>query len=140
MNITAPALLRAAAVLAFVQFVGHGALFFRAEPRHGPAEIAVVEAMRANEFEFGGRMRSYWDMYFGYGLQAAFACLVEAVLLWQLAAIAARDPLVVRPIAVLIAAANLAHIALIARYFGLLLPIAFDSAIVVALVALLIRR
>jgi len=133
-------LLRAAAVLAFVQFLGHGALFVRAAPRHGAAEVAVVEAMRTNEFDFGGRMRSYWDMYFGYGLQAAFACLVEAVLLWQLAVIATPDPASIRPIAMLVAAANIAHIALIARYFGFLLPIAFDGLIAAAMIAVVIRR
>ena len=64
-------LLRITAALAAIQGLAHGALFVSAKPRYGPAEVAVVEAMRANRF-FAGGTRSYWDLYFGYGLIAAF--------------------------------------------------------------------
>ena len=103
---TANLLLRIVAVVAFLQFVGHGAMFVRARPTHGPDEVAVVDAMRAHTFAFAASPRSYWDMYFGYGLEAAVVCLVEAVLFWQLAGAASTAPALVRSIALLFAAAN----------------------------------
>ena len=89
-NVTAPLLLRILAIVALLQFVGHGALFVLSKPTHGPEEIAVVSAMRNHAFRFGTAPRTYWDMYFGYGLEAAFVCLLEAVLFWLLAGAAAE--------------------------------------------------
>src|SRR5712691_162811 len=103
---TAPVLLRILAVVAFLQFAGHGSMFVRARPTHGPDEVAVVDAMRSHAFLFASAPRSYWQMYFGYGLEAAFVCLVEAVLFWQLAGAAVRDPALVRSVAALFALAN----------------------------------
>ncbi|MBI3886147.1 MAG: hypothetical protein HY302_10505 [Opitutae bacterium] len=74
--------LRLAAALAALQFVAHTAAFVRYVPAHGPAETAVVAAMQAHRFSFGGFERSYWDLYYGYGLLAAFSVLLEAVLFW----------------------------------------------------------
>ena len=125
----AATLLRAAAAAAFVQFVGHGTLFVRSRPTHGPEEVAVVEAMRTHAFTFAAAPRTYWDMYFGYGLEAAFVCLVEAVLLLQLARLAASMPAAIRPMVALVLVANLAHLAMLARYFAFPLPMVFDTAI-----------
>lgn len=128
MTISTPVLLRVAAVVALLQFFGHAGLFLRAKPTHGEAEIAVVTAMKTHRFSFGGSMRSYWDMYFGYGLEAAFICLVEAVLFWQLASIAGPAPAVVRPIVALFLVANVAHAILVTRYF-FLIPLVPDVLI-----------
>lgn len=125
-------LLRASSILAAVQGLAHAALFISAKPRHGDAEVAVVSAMKANRFFAGGL--GYWDYYFGYGLVAAAACLVEAALLWQIATIAATQPLLVRPMIAVFLLANLAHALLLARYFKFPLPIAFDLIIASALV------
>lgn len=129
--------LRGAAVLAAVQGLAHAALFISARPRHGDAEVALVAAMKANRFFAGGV--GYWDYYYGYGLVAASACLVEAALLWQIAAIAGTQPVLVRPMVVVFVLANLGHALLLARYFKFPLPIAFDiiiaSVLVFALVA-----
>ena len=127
-------LLRILAVVAFIQFLGHGTLFVRARPTHGPAEEAVVAAMQGERFKFAAAPRSYWEMYFGYGLEAGCVCLVEAILFWQLAGLAARDPLAIRPIALLFAGANVAHLAMIARYFAFPLPMVFDGLIAAGLV------
>jgi len=67
-------LLRFASGIALVQFAAHTLLFAFSSPKHGPEESAVVEAMKAHRFDFAGSLRSYWDFYFGYGLEAAF-CL-----------------------------------------------------------------
>ncbi len=128
-------LLRVVSVVAFLQFVGHGMLFVRARPTHGPAEVAVVEAMRSQAFTFAAAPRTYWDMYFGYWLEAAVVCLVEAVLFWLLAGAAQRDPVIVRSVAVLFAAANVAHLAMLVRYFAFPVPMAFDAIIAAGLVA-----
>src|SRR5438067_1711044 len=107
---TSSTLLRMAALVALLQFAGHVTLFVRSKPTHGPAEVAVVQAMKDHRFDFGGSLRSYWQMYFGYGLEAAGVCLVEAILLWQLAGIAAATSLAtVRPIMILCLVANIAH-------------------------------
>lgn len=114
---TTPTLLRIAAAVALLQFFAHGAMFIRAQPTHGDAEVSVVAAMKEHRFNFGGSMRSYWDMYFGYGLEAAFICLVEAILFWQLAAIAGAAPAMARPTIALFLLANIAHAILVLRYF-----------------------
>src|SRR5258708_6855254 len=128
-------LLRSVSLVAFLQFVGHGMLFVRARPTHGPAEVAVVEAMRSQAFTFAAAPRTYWDMYFGYGLEAAGVCLVEAVLFWLLACGALRDPAIVRSVAVLFAVANIAHLAMLARYFAFPAPMVFDGIIAAGLLA-----
>jgi len=124
--------LRGSAILATVQGLAHAGLFISAKPRHGGAEVAVVDAMKANRFFAGGL--GYWDYYFGYGLIAAGACLVEAALLWQIATIAQTQPLLVRPMIGLFVLANLGHALLLWRYFKFPLPIAFDVVIASALV------
>ena len=128
----ASVLLRIAAALAAIQGIVHGTLFLTAKPRHGPVEEAVVTAMQTNHFNFAGAMRSYWDFYLGYGLEAGGVCLIEALLLWQLAKISVQQPMLVRPMVALIALANVGHIVLAARYF-FYVPIVPDAAIVATL-------
>ncbi len=132
---TATALLRIVSVVALLQFIGHGTMFVRARPTHGPDEAAVVDAMRSHAFSFARAPRTYWDMYFGYGLEAAFVCLVEAALFWLLAGAAPESASLIRSIAILFAVANLAHIAMLARYFAFPLPMVFDAAIAAGLFA-----
>ncbi len=129
---TTSTLLRVTAVVALLQFFGHAALFVRSRPTHGDAEVTVVAAMKAHRFNFGGSMRSYWDMYFGYGLEAAFICLVEAVLFWQLATIIGTTQVIVRPIIALFLVANVAHAILVMRYF-FLVPLVPDVLIALLL-------
>ena len=129
---TTSTLLRVTAGVALLQFFGHAALFVRAEPIHGEAEVALVAAMKAHRFNFGGSMRSYWDMYFGYGLEAALICLVEAILFWQLASIAGKAPQMVRPIVALFLVANVGHAVLETRYF-FLVPLIPDLVIALLL-------
>jgi hypothetical protein len=137
---TTPTLLHIAAAVALLQFFAHGVLFVRSKPTHGAAESAVVAAMKEQRFNFGGSVRSYWDMYFGYGLEAAFICFVEAILFWQLAAMAGAAPAMARPIVALFLVANLAHAVLVLRYF-FLVPLVPDLIIALLLGwALLVAR
>jgi len=128
--------LRIASALAAVQGIAHGTLVISARPRHGAAETAVVEAMKANYFNFGGGLRSYWGFYFGYGLMVAVFCVVESVLFWQLARIATTNAGLARPIIWLFVFANLVHAALATRYF-FWAPVVFDILVIGALCAAL---
>ena len=125
-------ILRFAAVLAFVQFAAHTYLFATAVPKHGPEETAVVAAMQDHHFLFSGMPRSYWDFYYGYGLLAALVVLIEAVLFWLLAGIARDKPQSVRPVIALFILYNIAHAAILARYF-FPLPIVMDGIVTVTL-------
>ena len=132
-------LLRALAIVAVIQFAGHGGLFVLSRPTHGVDEVAVVNAMREHAFMFAAAPRTYWDMYFGYGLEAAFVCLLEAVLFWMVAGAPAGSASLVRSIAVLFAVWNLAHFVMLMRYFAFPLPMVFDGLLAIGLIAVAIR-
>jgi hypothetical protein len=101
-GLTATLFLRIAAILSFLNCAGHTIGVF-SSPKHGVEEIAVVETMKSHHFDVMGSMRSYWDFLFGYGLAMTVTLLVQAILFWQLAALAKRSPACVRPIAALFA-------------------------------------
>lgn len=123
-------LLRLAAAVALLQGIGHAALLLSYQPSHGPAETALVEAMRDQRFDFGGfAPHSYWQMYIAYGLFAAFNCLIEAILFWHLASVANTAPARVRPFAVLFLAANLGYATMVALYF---FPIPLYADLIIA--------
>jgi len=90
--------LRIASVLSLLHCVLHtiGGVF--GSPKHGAEEVAVIETMKTHHFAVMGSMRSYWDFLFGYGLFVTVALLVEAILLWRLAAFAKTNPAWTRPI------------------------------------------
>jgi hypothetical protein len=115
--VSAKHFLRAASITAAAQFAAHSLLFLTASPKHGEQEVAVINAMRSHAFNFAGSMRSYWDFYYGYGIEAAFICLLEAVLFWRLASFERTATPLVRQIAAIFLAANLGHVLLAARYF-----------------------
>ena len=115
-ELTASNFLRIASVLSIFNCAGHTTGVFSA-PKHGAAEIAVVETMKSYHLDVMGSMRSYWDFLFGYGLSVTITLLVQAILFWQLAALAKRSPACVRPIAALFFI-NCIGIAIISwRYF-----------------------
>ena len=97
-------ILRIAAVLSFLLFAGHTSQI-PWTPGEGPADLAVVEAMRSDHFEVIGVSRSYWDFYFGWGLMISVLFLLEAILLWQLGGLAKTLARRLRPIIALFLAA-----------------------------------
>lgn len=124
--------LRVTAAVAAIQGVGHAALFLTARPKHGPSEVAVIEAMRAQSFNFGGfEPHSYWDMYFGYGLLAVVFALFISAIIWLISDLAS-EPRRVRRIAAVIGFAVTVHAIIIARYF-FMLPLAFDVLVIAGL-------
>jgi hypothetical protein len=90
-------LLRIAAVMAFLHGVLHtiGGVFGGAAPG---AQATAVAAMKTNQFDLNGLTRTYWDFFIGYGLFITVSFLVEAVVFWQLAAVAKTDAARTRPI------------------------------------------
>ncbi len=124
--------LRIAAVVALLQFAAHTSLVVFSSPKHGPEEVAVVQAMKTHRFNFLGSQRSYWDFYFGYALEAAFICLIEAVLFWQLAGGMSTSPLLIRSIAALFILFNAVHVVLAWKYF-FITPIIPDLLIMACL-------
>ncbi|HJW94750.1 MAG TPA: hypothetical protein VJ901_14120 [Thermoanaerobaculia bacterium] len=123
--------LRIASLVALLQFAAHTTLLLQYVPRHGPDEVRVVEVMKSYRFDFhGSQPHSYWDMYLGYGLFAAFNCLIEALLFWFLSS---------RPDKALIAIlliANLCYAAMVYRWF-FFIPLYADLVIAVCLTAAL---
>lgn len=125
-------LLRLAGTLAVIQGSAHGILIIAARPRHGDEEAAVVEAMKGHAFDFGGAVHSYWEMYFGYAMMVAGTCVAEGLLLWLLAPLAKAEPRRLRPVLLLLVAANIGHAALVLRYF-FPLPLMFDALVALCL-------
>ena len=131
-------LLRAASAVAMLQFIAHTVLLVSYVPTRGPVEVAVVDAMKLHRFDFGGfSPHSYWDLYFGYGLFAAFNCLIESVLFWQLAGMARTEPRRTMPVVALFALANLGYAILVWKYF-FVIPLIADLAIAACLAASLL--
>jgi len=89
--------LRIAAVLSFLYFAGHTA-GIPWTPVVGPQEIAVLEAMKGHSFDLVGSNRTYWELYFGFGITISAFLLALAVVLWQLGSLARTDAARVRPI------------------------------------------
>lgn len=99
--------LRVAAVLTLVHAVLHtvGGVFGKVAP--GPASAAVA-AMQANRFLALGAMRTYWEFYRGMGLAVAIFLTIEAVVFWQLGALAERNGRALRPVLATFAAGYVA--------------------------------
>src|SRR5438270_3242307 len=61
-------------------------------------ETDVLRAMRSVSFHAMGVDRTYLDFYNGFGWTLSIFLLLQAVLLWQVAAMAKVDPMRVRPL------------------------------------------
>ena len=93
--------LRIASVLTLIHCTLHtiGGVF--GKPKHGAPEVAVIDTMKSQRFNFMGSMRGYHDFLFGYGLAVTITLLVQGILFWQLGTAIKTDPSVVRPIVAL---------------------------------------
>ena len=87
MSLSRPILLRAAAVLTLLFAAGHmlGAL----DSWSPLGDTPTLTAMREFVFDVGGSRRTYWDFYYGFGVYIGVLLAMQAVLLWQLAAVPA---------------------------------------------------
>jgi len=107
-------------------------------PLAGPTEQPVIDAMQGIHFVVFGVTRSYWDFYQGFGLSISALLLVQAVLLWQCAAIAAAGGGgALRPLIATLLAGFLVNALLVAK-FVFAPPLIFAAAISLCLGAALI--
>ena len=83
--------LRAASVFLWVFCLGHtaGILFAKSS---GPAEDAVVRAMKDFHFDAMGRDRTLWHFWEGFNVFTSLALATLAVLVWQLGRLARNPP------------------------------------------------
>ena len=108
--------LRIASVITFLYFAGHTASI-PWTPAVGPGEAPVLEAMKTHTFDVLGSNRTYWDLYFGFGIIISAYLLVQAVVLWQLGSLAKREPALVRAIVVSFLVAFIVNAFLSWKYF-----------------------
>jgi hypothetical protein len=127
-------LLRCASLLALVHSLLHTFGGLLAAPSHGADEERVLATMKSLRFDFMGSARSYWDFYFGFGLFLTVALVLQAVLLWQLAALARTEPDQARPFLATLFVSFLAAVLLSWRYF-FVAPLVME-AVIAALVGL----
>ncbi len=108
--------LRIASVLTLIHAALHtiGGVFGEAAPG---AQQATVAVMKANEFAVMGVMRSYWDFQMGLGLAVSVFLTMEAVVFWQLGALAKIDALRLRPVLAAFLVGYLCVAAVSYRYF-----------------------
>jgi hypothetical protein len=93
---TASHWLRAAAVIMALFAAGHT---MGGQSAWSPlGETPVLEQMRTFRFDAMGTSRSYLEFYLGFGYSITVMQLAQAVLLWQLAAVAREDAARARPL------------------------------------------
>jgi hypothetical protein len=111
-------LLRIAAVLSFLFFLGHTAGMPWTPSTGGHTDL-VVGGMKSFTFDVFGSTRSYWDFYQGFGLIQSVLQLLGAVVLWLVAGLAADAPARARPFVLAFLVANVAQLVLVVRFFFL---------------------
>jgi len=125
-------LLRIASVISLLFAAGHTLGGRKSWSPLGESE--VLKAMRTFRFETSGVSRTYLDFYLGFGFTISVYLLLQAILLWQLAAMARTEPLQVRPMIASFALATLAC-GLLSWRFIFPVPVVF-SAVLAACLAL----
>ena len=130
--------IRAASVVTLLYAIGHSA-GYPWTPVHGPREAAVIDGMKSLTLRAIGANRSYWDFYQGFGIALGALLLFQAVVLWQLAAVAESEWGRVRAILLTFAAAFAVNAVIVAKYF-FALPLILALAIVGCLAAAALSR
>jgi hypothetical protein len=90
--------LRIASVVTLVFAAGHTNGARKSWSPIGDTDVLL--SMKSFRFDMMGVTRSCWDFYYGFGLFISLYLALQAVLLWQLAAVAKRDPAAARPMIV----------------------------------------
>ena len=133
---TTTLLLRLASAIALLFALGHS---FGGTTRWSPmGENAVLKAMATVRFDTMGANRSYLDLYMGFGWSLSVALLLQAALLWQIAALARSNSAQVKPIIATFALATLAS-GVIAWLFIFPVPALFSLVLLLVLVAAYLR-
>ena len=122
--------LRISAVISFLFAAGHTLGGLKLWSPMG--DNAVLDAMRSTRFPVMGVERSYLDFYLGFGYCISVLQLMQAVLLWQLATLAASSPSAARPMIVVIAVAT-ALVGLISYRLIFPLPAVLSAVLLIGL-------
>jgi hypothetical protein len=105
--------LRFAAVTSLLLAAAHTVGFTKT---HAGVQLATRKVMEAAPFDLAGSMRTYWDVYVGFGLTISAMMCGQAVVLWLLAQQETRHPGESRPLLAVLFLSNLAVVALSWRY------------------------
>jgi hypothetical protein len=127
-------LLRIASVISLIFTAGHTLGGRRSWTFSGETE--VLNAMRTFQVQAFGVSRTYMDFYRGFGFTLSVYLLLQAVVLWQLAAIADTNPAQVRPMIVSFTLASLVG-GILTWQFIFPIPAVFGAVITAFLVAAL---
>jgi hypothetical protein len=125
-------LLRIASVISFLFAAGH-TLGGRKDWAF-TGETEVLQPMRTFRIEAMGVSRTYMDFYRGFGFTLSVFLVLQAVVLWQLASLAATNPAQVRPLVLTLLVASAANAFLTWRFI-LPLPAMFGAVVTAFLVA-----
>ena len=125
-------LLRLASILSLVHMVLNTFAGLLSGTSRNREERAVLESMKAVEFDAMGSLRTYWDFYFGFGMFLTVSLLLISILLWQLASVAQTEPALARPFVGSICIAFVAFSMLSGLYF-FIAPLLFDMVIAIIL-------
>lgn len=105
-----------------------------------PGPASVVEAMKSVSFDAMGSNRSYWDFYFGFGVNISVYMFAQAAILWLLAGVAKTQTVSVRPFIIVLLAAYAVNGFVAWRHF-FVLPIVLSVAMIICLaLALVVSR
>ena len=127
--------LRAASVLSFLFAAGH--TLGGKESWSPPGETDVLAAMRSFRFDAEGVNRTYLEFYLGFGYTISIYLLLQAVVLWQLAAVAKAAPRLARPMIAAVLVASLAS-AVVSWKFIFAVPALFSVLVAACLAAALV--
>ncbi|HEX3364813.1 LIC_13387 family protein [Phenylobacterium sp.] len=105
--------LRTAAIASLLLTLAHTFGFTKTQPG---AQLAARRAMEAAPFDLGGSVRTYWDVYVGFGLVISALMLAQAGVLWLLARQDRRHPGEGRAFVAVLFLSNLATLGLDWRY------------------------
>ena len=128
---TTTLLYRIAAIVLALFAAGHtvGFLAFRPSSAEG---LAVYNAMYSVPFDFNGAVRSYSELYTGFGLLVTVYLLFCAFLAWHLGSLAASQPKAIRVLAWAFVTVQLASFGLSVLYF-FIVPALLSAVILVCL-------
>ena len=131
---TATLFLRIASATSLVFAAGHT---LGGQHSWSPAgETDVLRAMRTFQFDAEGVTRTYLDFYLGFGFILSVYLFLQAVVLWQIAAMARADAQGVRPLITSFLFAQAAS-ALLAWKLIFVVPVVFSGLIAASLAAAL---
>jgi hypothetical protein len=123
--------LRLASIISFFYCVGHTSGYPWA-PAAGESEMAVIASMKSHQFDLVGTMRSFWDLYIGFGLVVSGFMLAIAVALWQIASLSKRGVHGIRPMILTFLIGFVVNTIFEIRFF-FVIPIVMAAAISVLL-------